>query len=326
MPDDVAIKVERAEQLVRELASAVDALVADAPTTLIPVRSDPPVLLDGGMVLWGVRAHVPDVDVRTVRAIVGDAINNLRSALEYLARALVLSNGGTPIDGRRGATQFPISSSGPVVVHGGVDAGALALIQSVQPGPDGLDSGHPLAVLHALSIEDKHRAPTVVAAGTGLSCVFVAHATSDQGPYGMLSPLVRWLRDGEWAVMPSLPFPEHADVKIDTTVTTTITREGSGPVMPSIVDEVDYLLRWVRDELIPKFRPYFTEPWNEDVFSPAPVTDPMIAARANAIDADRIMRDTEALHDAFPVGADGEPHLIVLSLAEYVNLDPRLVS
>src|ERR1700674_2502810 len=43
------------------------------------------------------------------RTLAGDILQNLRSALDYLAHALVVANGGKPTNG----TMFPISDAGP---------------------------------------------------------------------------------------------------------------------------------------------------------------------------------------------------------------------
>ena len=94
--------------------------------------------------------------------IIGDCLYNLRAALDYLAWQLVLAHRGRP----NHRTQFPIydtrltpkGRSRRIEPEGGVDAPALAVLESLQPYQRGHDAQtHPLAVLQRLSNIDKHR-------------------------------------------------------------------------------------------------------------------------------------------------------------------------
>ncbi len=115
---------------------------------------------EGNPARYVLRAQVapmpPDIAI-----IVGDAVHNLRSALDHLAWQLVISAGGSPDR----FTQFPIlldalGKKGPCLadVAGGISSGALALVESLQPynrvDDPTLD---PLAILAELSNFDKHR-------------------------------------------------------------------------------------------------------------------------------------------------------------------------
>jgi len=91
--------------------------------------------------------------------VAGDVIHNLRSALDHLARELVIANGANPRDEGRPRTQFPIvtASEQQPVIHtesGDISSAAQVLLEVVQPNnrPD-----HPLAVLTRLANIDKHR-------------------------------------------------------------------------------------------------------------------------------------------------------------------------
>jgi hypothetical protein len=122
--------------------------------------------------LWRVRiVEEPPIEWST---IVGDYVQNLRSALDYLVWVLVRANGYTP--GRSNA--FPIFDVEPPNKRGngergkwnrqvaGLHPGALGFIERCQPyhAADGPKS-HVLAGLRTLSNEDKHRAllPTFAA-------------------------------------------------------------------------------------------------------------------------------------------------------------------
>jgi len=130
--------------------------------------------------------------------ILGDCIQNLRSALDHLAWQLVLAAGNTPTD----RTAFPIFESEftkkgkvrTIRIDGGVDPRALALIEAAQPyvrkrrGQDPRDD--PLAILHDLSNIDKHRTLLLVGVsydkkafwgeGVGLARAKPAVATRDE--------------------------------------------------------------------------------------------------------------------------------------------------
>jgi len=93
-----------------------------------------------------------------ISALAGDAIQNLRSALDHLVGQLVLANGRTPIDG---VTGFPICDSPKKYASAkrrgvikGVHARAEAIIDGFKP----YDTGDvDLWRLHHLNNIDKHR-------------------------------------------------------------------------------------------------------------------------------------------------------------------------
>lgn len=95
--------------------------------------------------------------------VLGDAIHNLRSALDHLAHAVVVSQGGTP----NRNTGFPILMTAPKPKKNGssplanldpsVDEAVRREIDAVQPYHRDDPSLHELAVLHSLDITDKHR-------------------------------------------------------------------------------------------------------------------------------------------------------------------------
>jgi hypothetical protein len=93
----------------------------------------------------------------TLSLIVGDAVHNLRSALDHIAWQLVLAAGGTP----NKHTYFPIceapqqyrSAIGQGEINK-LNIGAKETLRLVQPYESGNDS---LLHLHQLDIADKHR-------------------------------------------------------------------------------------------------------------------------------------------------------------------------
>ncbi len=94
---------------------------------------------------------------------IGDAAENLRGALDYLAGILVREAGNDPVAAK---TQFPIlerqgrdrsGATQPPDVRGGVSDEALRIIDAVQPYkiPTRLD--HPLLFVRNLANINKHR-------------------------------------------------------------------------------------------------------------------------------------------------------------------------
>lgn len=92
-----------------------------------------------------------------ISLLAGDAIHNVRSALDHLACQLVIANGNTISD----RTAFPISKG--TTIHEasfaaqveGMSLDSKDKIRSLEPFKDG--KGHDLWVLHKLDIADKHR-------------------------------------------------------------------------------------------------------------------------------------------------------------------------
>jgi hypothetical protein len=99
-----------------------------------------------------------------LNTLIGEFLHDARSALNHLARQLVLHNGGTPTDGSR----FPVWARAPVAkkegkeplpnVVGGLSVAARTVIHEAQPYQWGDNySSHPLWVLDKLWNIDKHR-------------------------------------------------------------------------------------------------------------------------------------------------------------------------
>jgi hypothetical protein len=108
----------------------------------------------------GTGEHVSKIRVRvrlphSLPAIVGDAVNNLRAALDHMAVALT----------GNGDAYFPIVSAWDAKQAAaferkvnGASAAAIAVIKEVQPCFAANPSAAPLAVIQALNNKDKHRA------------------------------------------------------------------------------------------------------------------------------------------------------------------------
>jgi hypothetical protein len=324
LPNDLALKIRRAETLLRELDDVCRSYTESDPIILVPVPEN----RDSREASWGVRAKATSDAPEELSALVGDIVNNIRAPLDYLARALVVSNGGVPVDGRGPKTAFPLVHTRPastqgVAVSGGVHPAALEKIRDLQPYNNTLE-GRALGLLSRLSNEDKHRAPHVTAAGMAIPSGVTLKNVGQAEPYGMVTPLMRSLRDGEWAIMPIFPAPLGARVIVSgSRVRSIVTLPSDGPLEPPVQERLDFLLRVVRDRVLPQFREFFAEPWPSDVFSEQAVVDPLGVMKARMFDGleDIIIELFESERPA-----DGsDPRVSVLSLTPYVNVDPRLL-
>lgn len=151
--------------------------------------------------------------------ILGDAIQNLRAALDYLVADLARhASGGHLMPRVESALQYPVATSRPLFKDalrrgrlGCVPARAQARIQHFQPNRRGHDAAsHPLWMLQELSNIDKHRRLPLlsgVVASTEQS-IDIGHAEWFQA--GMTGPF-----EGK-AILIAYG-PADADVKVDLT-------------------------------------------------------------------------------------------------------------
>lgn len=114
---------------------------------------------------WRLRLEKPYPERWSV--LVGDAVTNLRAALDHALWAAVVTHSGQP--SKPHAVQFPIASTRQKFVElarrlsGTVSEAALGIVEAVQPFHGG-SAAHtaPLEVLRWLSNVDKHRAVHIV--------------------------------------------------------------------------------------------------------------------------------------------------------------------
>lgn len=156
-------KVERANEHILDFERSFTAF-RDANPYFVDTKRDP----HTRELIYYVRNTV-DIPPRFA-LVAGDAIQNLRSALDHLACQLVRSNGQIP--GK--ATEFPICRSAKEYKSEstrkvkGVRPDAKEAIDAIEPYKGG--RGEELWVLHELNIIDKHRLLVAVgAAFTGMN-------------------------------------------------------------------------------------------------------------------------------------------------------------
>ena len=149
----VMAKIERARQHIRDFEARRELFIQSRPYDV--VRDDPQAGVYGFVLRF--RCKPP----RDMPLTIGDAVHNLRSALDHLAWQLVEANGQTPSKD----TAFPIfETADKYKKHSasrveGMSTGAISLINAIQPYQGGNDD---LWELHRLDILDKHRLQYVV--------------------------------------------------------------------------------------------------------------------------------------------------------------------
>lgn len=147
----VYLKLQWAENRLRELDGMLSAF-ASHPQPIV-IKRDP----QTNHVLYCL-AHDPIIDP-AVSLLAGDVLQSLRSALDYLAWALVIANGQTPTN----RTCFPITENAPVAPDdersfarkvAGMKQNVIDLIRSTKPYKGGTPY---LWHVHELNNRDKHR-------------------------------------------------------------------------------------------------------------------------------------------------------------------------
>lgn len=151
------LKLERAKRHIKDLEASIERFF----------ETDPYEIRVQDHAETGKREHtvVRAVDVPDeLSVIAGDAIHNLRSALDHLIWQLVLANDGKPDELR---TEFPVWGSKAKFESArprnakGISEAALEILYGLKPYKGGNDA---LWLLHKLDIVDKHRLVLAVAA------------------------------------------------------------------------------------------------------------------------------------------------------------------
>jgi hypothetical protein len=152
MRDDVILKIQRANKHIKDFYTAREAFIKSDPYRVAVKRNSETRQL---IYYLDSVASVPD----DLALIAGDALQNLRTSLDYLVHRLVKANGGTP----SGHTGFPIFDAAPITSKDkrifarkieGMKQEAKDIIHAIKPYRGGDDV---LWRLHKLNIRDKHR-------------------------------------------------------------------------------------------------------------------------------------------------------------------------
>lgn len=153
---EVRLKFGRSRHHAAELEGVIRDYVGREPFTVYTEEDQ----ASGDLVY---RVKVKESPPTEMSLLLGDAIHNTRSALDYLAWQLVIAGGGTPGTG----TQFPISESQAKFNRNfrenlrGSSQAAVAAVQALKPFSGGDER---FWRLHRLDIADKHHLLVAVGA------------------------------------------------------------------------------------------------------------------------------------------------------------------
>lgn len=197
-----------------------------------------------------------------IAVLCGDFVHNLRSALDHLARALVLEQGGIPNDDPSAGqvTQFPVleerlTKGGTVrrlQIVGGISPAAEHLLDSVQPYQAVHDpTVHPLWVLNYLWNVDKHRTLNVV--GVNLGRVTISFSDGRTG-YARAAPfedgrLIFWVLDDT----PDVDHNASSTVEYKPSLALQDVLGGSGTDPVPLVDLLQEIRNYVRYDIVAPF-------------------------------------------------------------------------
>jgi hypothetical protein len=246
--DGVEIKMDRSREHITSLVGENGRFIGDHP---VRFTWDTREVTIGDQVVKGrvVSASWPSVPGR-FGAIIGDALTNMRAALDHLASQLFIATNRAPTDAR---INFPIVSdpARPLKSLQRVPAGAAPIIEAVQPyqdAPGHPPEIHPLHVLKLLVNRDKHEALTVTQ-------MFAADARIRVTGLGG-TPIFGELQvpDGiypeEIGFLPMEMFPTDERWTVFTTLDPILSIDVGDGRMESIIELLDQMHRYVMDAVI----------------------------------------------------------------------------
>lgn len=204
--------------------------------------------------------RVPTVPA-DLTAILGDSIHNLRVSLDYLAWQLVKATGGTPTLGRRGTTCFPILEKPRMYnravtypeINPAVPDKCRKLLDEIQPYKRATPANHDLAILNNLDIRDKHHELLIAVIGIDGPVGWWGEAEPinfNPGPYRDRDEVLRFTTPGTHG---------KADFNATFRFTVRFDEPTAGAwrlnVGASVI--VRNSLRYIEDEVLPRFRGFF---------------------------------------------------------------------
>lgn len=172
----VHLKLDRANEHIETFRLNLEAFLEGDPAPF-DFRTEEPSSPDksGEYVLYAIVREPPP---REFALVIGDAIQNMRIALEYLAYEL-----SSPKARKNGSTAFPIYEDATKFNPSGiasVKGNERALIERVQPyAASKIPSNDPLAILRKLSNLDKHQLLVPMIAAVRLDESWVASDNAD---------------------------------------------------------------------------------------------------------------------------------------------------
>ncbi|HXS94017.1 MAG TPA: hypothetical protein VN736_05385 [Candidatus Limnocylindrales bacterium] len=247
----VCEKLRRADVHIVSLYNEIIAYTNDSPYALAPHR-------DLGNGKAGFKFHIIKEPPLYLSTIIGDAVNNLRCSLDYMAHELTIANRATPDR----QTQFPIALTEPDFINQVAGLGKLnrASVKAIKIAscwqPYRLDEDkrttHPLFRLAKLSNLDKHHALALCATGGFVNASFIH-------PDGRI--FISELKDGlihDGAVVASFPVDAFDEkIKTQISVSTRVAFKDAPVANLEALNVVQSIREFIGELILPGFEPFF---------------------------------------------------------------------
>lgn len=322
LPSDVVHKIAWCEKLHDQIRRGCDEYAASSPAS-VEVFADPELnapYAQTGPTFWQLKTMIHSSPPLDLAFLVGDFIQNLRSALDYFAHALVTTSGGRPPT--RGAkTSFPVvpTRDNPlkrIRVEGCISDSINELVEFMQPFNDDPPEQHPLFRINFLANEYKHRELRFSSSVIGYPSYFAIADRREKPFTGVAMPNLRYMTDGDrldplMGVFPKGVLPEGFGefvIKLSLDL-------GRIPIT-EVCAELEFYMRYVTDFLIPTFREHFQTPWRDDLFT---LKDVPVPARLSDVESvDEVIMGFEKFHLKH-FGAIGDSEVKLLPLIKGLN-------
>jgi hypothetical protein len=248
--DSVKLKVIRAAEHLKSLEGEAIRYFAGNPGSIVTETED-----KSGRIILRFVAVTPVPAI--VPIIVGDAIQNLRSALDYLVWELVLAAKNVPTE----KNMFPICTSPEAfkdqIARGrltGIAPDALTEIETLQPHYYGQKcEGAPIRVIDAFCNINKHRRVLLTVLAVHVARTQITSSESGTSVQEILSPRYH---DAEIAVGP-VPSKAGETVEMKGDFISFITFDEGAAKGMDISGVLNQLWHFVDKALLPKFEKFF---------------------------------------------------------------------
>jgi hypothetical protein len=254
----VTARLDRAEEHLKSLDDALRRFLKKRPYKFLPPEDHPEIKQ-----IW-YRAQVKDQIPIECSAMVGDAVHNMRAALDNLVYALAIEKSAQDPPPHDGAIAFPILDDPKFWKPdshkiGAIDCRAKAIIESMQPYHRRHDfRNHPLCVLQNLDNIDKHRFLHIVGMAVSSADVDFSVPVSGMRMWLTEEPLCRD------AVVAKLDYSRAAgrgqltvDVNMSFGVGVVFDEPGVNTKDSAQIILEDVLLAYVRDVVVAKLKRFF---------------------------------------------------------------------
>lgn len=269
LPDDIVHKIQWCEKLLEDISEMIYEFGMSEPNA-VEAFVDPELNSarpKDGLTIWQLRTISSKKPPVKLSLLVGDFIQNLRSSLDYLARALVVTTGGTPVDKGAG-TSYPVIMKNPrktISIAGCDDERVSSLLEGTQPYQIEDPSVHPLARLNFLANEYKHRELRISVGLAGYPSYFALVDRSSKPYKGVAIANMRFMGDNDVLDPLMYPFSEGVIPEAIGEFRPLLTLDTSYTPILDVWEELNFYLAVVRHEIIPSYSGFFDGLWPEEL-------------------------------------------------------------